>query len=327
VVLGYIAALLFAALAPAAAAWALSRNAAFATLAFNVALGHAVLLGLPLTFMIGRQRINVASCTAAGFLIGAVPWSLLAWPWHPGRIGSASVNGSLTVVNVVPTAFGWLRYAESVVMFGAYGALGGLVFWMILRASKALHAEQAQRVRPSAVSSAALLALLAKALSGSVLEIPAVTRDRSCHNPLRDGRDSLAAVARIHLNAPPDEWKLLAEVFDRIGRDLALSFRNTSRVTPGVVQILHLSLCSESGVLMMANEQHWIVGEVPAKPREIPLAVYETKEASGWRIPARALVAALEERWPGKVTFSDERGRTIPKPAELRGAPQPEAPL
>src|SRR5687768_5789164 len=212
-------------------------------------------------------------------------------------------------------------------MFGTYGAVGGLVFWMALRASKALDAKQpAQRVRPSRISSAAILALLATALSGSVLAIPAVTKDRTCHNLLRDRRDGIGPTARIRLNASPEEWKSLVEVFERVGRHLGLSFRNLSRDTPGVVHVLHLSLCSGSGVIMMANEQHWLVGDVPAEPPEIAIGVYESKEGSGWRIPARALVAALEERWPGKITFSDERGRTVSKPAELGGEPHAESP-
>lgn len=130
VVLGYIAALLFAALAPAMTAWTLSGNAGFANLAYKVALGHAVLIALPLTIITRRRWINVASCTTAGFLIGAIPWSVLTWPWRPDRVGSASVNGLLTQMNGVPTAFGWYRYAESVVVLGAFGALGGLVFWL-----------------------------------------------------------------------------------------------------------------------------------------------------------------------------------------------------
>jgi hypothetical protein len=91
-----------------------------------------------------------------------------------------------------------------------------------------------------------------------------------------------------------------------------------------VVHVLYLSLCSESGVVVFALQQHWMVRDVPDEPPGISVGVYETKEGSGWRTPARALVAALEERWPGKVTFSDERDRTIPRPAALGGEPQSE---
>jgi hypothetical protein len=169
-----------------------------------------------------------------------------------------------------------------------------------------------------------ILALLATALSGSVLAIPAVTKDRTCHNLTRDRRDGIGPVARIHLNASPEEWKVLAEVFGRVGGDFGLSFRNKSRETPGVVHVLYLSLCSESGVVVMANERHRLVDELPSESSGIGVGVYETNEGSGWRTPARALVAALEERWPGKVTFLDERGRTIAKPADLREEPQSE---
>ena len=49
------------------------------------ALGHAVLLGLPL-FLVFRLKgwVNVVSCVALGFAVGAVPAGVLTWPMeHP----------------------------------------------------------------------------------------------------------------------------------------------------------------------------------------------------------------------------------------------------
>ena len=45
------------------------------------ALGHAVLLGLPL-FLVFRLKwwVNVMSCVALGFAVGAVPAGVLTWP-------------------------------------------------------------------------------------------------------------------------------------------------------------------------------------------------------------------------------------------------------
>ena len=59
------------------------------------ALGHAVLLGLPL-FLVFRLKgwVNVMSCVALGFAVGAVPAGVLTWPMeHPELHTSASVDG------------------------------------------------------------------------------------------------------------------------------------------------------------------------------------------------------------------------------------------
>jgi len=74
---GATTALLFAALAPALVMAALWHTAEVAPIAFVftfvIALGHAVLLGLPL-FLVFRSKgwINVMTCVVLGFAVGAV---------------------------------------------------------------------------------------------------------------------------------------------------------------------------------------------------------------------------------------------------------------
>jgi hypothetical protein len=135
------AAIVFAGLAPAlvmAALWYTAKIAptAFA-FTFVIALGHAVLLGLPL-FLVFRSKgwINVMTCVVLGFAVGAVPDGVLTWPMHHAEFHmSASVDGVPTIVNGLITAAGWVSYVKPVVYCGLFGALGGFAFWVALTCS------------------------------------------------------------------------------------------------------------------------------------------------------------------------------------------------
>jgi len=135
---GAATAFLFAGLAPALVMAALWHTAVIAPIVFAftfaIALGHAVLLGLPL-FLVFRSKgwINVMSCVVFGFAVGAVPTGVLAWSMqHPELHTSTSVDGAPTIINWVTTAAEWISYVKPLIYFGLFGALGGFVFWVAL---------------------------------------------------------------------------------------------------------------------------------------------------------------------------------------------------
>ena len=106
---GFATAVVFAGLAPALVMAALWHTAKIAPIVFAftfaIALGHAVLLGLPL-FLVFRSKgwINVMSCVVFGFAVGAVPTGVLTWPMqHLELHTSASVDGAPTIINGVIT--------------------------------------------------------------------------------------------------------------------------------------------------------------------------------------------------------------------------------
>jgi hypothetical protein len=126
---GVAVAFLFASLAPAlvmAALW-LTTEIALTVLMFTfaIALGHAILLGLPL-FLIFRSKgwINVMLCVVVGFAVGAAPAGVLTWPMQHALFHA--FYGSVA-------AAGWLSYLKPLICFGSFGALGGFTFWFILR--------------------------------------------------------------------------------------------------------------------------------------------------------------------------------------------------
>ena len=92
------------------------------------ALGHAVLLGLPLVLVFRLKGwVNVMSCVALGFAVCAVPAGVLTWPMeHPELHTSASVDGVPTAISGV---IGWSSDVKTLIYFGSLGALGGFAFW------------------------------------------------------------------------------------------------------------------------------------------------------------------------------------------------------
>jgi hypothetical protein len=135
---GATTALLFAALAPALVMAALWHTAEVAPIAFVftfvIALGHAVLLGLPL-FLVFRSKgwINVMTCVVLGFAVGAVPDGVMTWPTHHLELHtSAFVDSVRTIINGIITSAGLVDYVKPVIYCGLLGALGGLAFWVAL---------------------------------------------------------------------------------------------------------------------------------------------------------------------------------------------------
>ena len=166
-----------------------------------------------------------------------------------------------------------------------------------------------------------LLGATAVLLTSIVLAIPTITKDRSCHNMFRDGRQHVTPQVGIELHIDAQDWPKLTEVFKELASGYALSFRNSSKTEPGIFQLLGLSLCNERGTNIEAHWQEWASEKWKASPlarRGVPLGVYELQKDSGWEQLARDLIAKLESVWPGKVVFRDRGGRLVPMPRELQ---------
>jgi hypothetical protein len=127
------------------------RSWKVAVMAFVVSGAHVLLLGLPAFALVIRTKSFAWwSAVGLGFLLGALPLALLSWPLNYGQGTSAShwENGRMveTLVNGVPTSAGWWSYVGGVAAMGCLGAVGGLSFWLVLRAlrsrpSVATHAD------------------------------------------------------------------------------------------------------------------------------------------------------------------------------------------
>ena len=327
------AAFILAALAPAVAAAGLEKSIKLMPLTFLVAFAHAVGLGLPLFLIFRKKRlVNFISCGGIGFIVGALPIGVLSWPLAYWRApGQASINGVPTVVDGLPTAAGWLYYVQTLAYFGLFGALAGLIFWTVLKLSGELatrepsadYGSEQTSYRSGSARPSMLLGAAAVLLTSIVLAIPTITKDRSCHNMFRDGRQSVIPRVSIDLNIDVQDWPKLTEVLKEFASGHALSFRNSSRTEPGVFRVLALSLCNERGTNIGAHQQEWASAQWKSSPLArlgVSLGVYELQRDSGWEQLARDLIAKLESVWQGKVGFKDGGGRVIPMPRELQGS-------
>jgi hypothetical protein len=138
----WIAATLLGALVPAAIVSMRLAGPALPMLwlfAFGVALGHAIILGLPAALLYRAKRWHRPDvAVATGFLIGAIPIGILNWPVRNAPNSTMSFGDTLLNVDGVPTLAGWLEFLRVLGMFGSLGAVGALVFWLTLRWSGAL---------------------------------------------------------------------------------------------------------------------------------------------------------------------------------------------
>jgi hypothetical protein len=322
----WVAAFLFAAIMPAIFVAMLGGSLQVVLIAFSIALGHAVILGLPLALLFHAKRwINAISSIGAGFLVGILPAGIFTWPLLHGP-DQASVDGVPTVVDGMPTLAGWISYAQFLAFLGACGALAGLTFWLILKFSSEKADQATTQPQPKSgsrrdstrigigIASAGVL------LVGAIVAIRSITKDRTCHNMFRDGRSSIGPKVNMDLKITVDEWSRLAEFFERFGATQGLSYRNANESRPNVFETLGLSLCSEQGINILAIDQRWEgrKSEPLGSDHSVAIGVYEATENSDWRRLAQDFIAELNTAWPGKVEFEDKDGRVIPMPEELR---------
>jgi hypothetical protein len=101
--------------------------------AFFVALGHAVVLGLPAFVLLrwaGWTRWWV--CLPAGFAIGALPFAVMFSPFTEAA-GFSQVGDKILVQGGVTTLAGWIAYLTGVAGLGILGMAGALAAWLTWR--------------------------------------------------------------------------------------------------------------------------------------------------------------------------------------------------
>lgn len=314
----FAVATLVASFTPAFAFGVLSSSATVVPIAFVIALAHAALLGVPLATLLWRKnRLTACSAMVSGFAVGSAIVFVLTWPALFSGV-SGSVNGIATVVNGVPTTAGWVNYAKGVAFFGQFGAVGGLAFWVSLKLHGAFEHKSTGKRGPFAQKSVSYFGLLVVFIVAGVLLIPAATKDRSCHNVLRDGRTSISPVLHIDLDVKESDWPDLTQLYIDFAQAHAMQFRDSSENRPGAVTLLYLSACRDDFVVS-TNEQRWSHRNFePTMPGwGIGIRVYEMEIGAEWPVAAMDLTERLERRWPTQVRFRDNSGSIVPRPPNL----------
>jgi hypothetical protein len=116
--------------------WVRIKN--FSVMTLLISGAHVVLLGVPLFLVLAvKNMVRGWSAIISGFVLGSIPVAVWAWPLRYAAGSSSShwdgekmVN---TMVNGVVTIAGWLSYVKGVLFMGAFGAIGGLSFWLVWR--------------------------------------------------------------------------------------------------------------------------------------------------------------------------------------------------
>lgn len=145
----YVAAIVGAALAPAVIFWlpavarylhageteAISVAFLFTFYVFVIALGHAVFFGLPAVIFFQRRGwTTIKEAAGIGFLVGALPMAVLSVCLWLASLAYAPSPAELR--------FGLRRMSPLVpglvaaVSLGVFGWIGGLVGWLVWRASE-----------------------------------------------------------------------------------------------------------------------------------------------------------------------------------------------
>jgi hypothetical protein len=270
----------------------------------------AVILGLPVYVAARAARRDTPLVAAImGFIVGAaIPLFIVLT-----RSGAdyASVGNTVTELNGSYTAAGWLRNLAFAGFFGLLGTGGALLFWLAVRRTGQSETAPTKRAG-SAAWRTLLLPGAALILVAAAFVIPYATADRSCHNPLRDGRNSISVAASFDLRIGADQWRTLGQEIEAFQQSGKWSIRGDPRSSDGHAG-LQISLCKEPGTNIL----------VIASPglNEVGISVYQPQGGSSWMPEFRALYQRMKARWPNDIIFTDREGRET-RPPEWAAAEQ-----
>ena len=103
-----------------------------------IAAVHALVIGIPLYAFLARRRTPGLALTLAGaFLVGALPSLLLVASLTPPPMDAAGAlfGGSESGPVLRAQIERWAEYFAAPFFFGGCGMIGGLAFWLVVRAS------------------------------------------------------------------------------------------------------------------------------------------------------------------------------------------------
>jgi hypothetical protein len=129
-------------------AW--SQFAQVLSLTLGTSFLYVLVLGVP-AFLLLRWRNAIRWWTAVimGFVLGCLPLAIDLWPYELGvRSTTSHWDGEkmvATMIDGVPTFAGWLSYVKTVSIFGVFGAVSGLAFWLVWRNTRSNKPLQATR--------------------------------------------------------------------------------------------------------------------------------------------------------------------------------------
>ena len=97
-----------------------------------------VVIGIPSLLLLRHfNRLSWLSLSSVGFIAAATPIAIYGWSEYPGSSSAGNWYGTPIdfVIDGQKTFFGWLSYAQGVLLFGLHGLAGALAFYFAWRRS------------------------------------------------------------------------------------------------------------------------------------------------------------------------------------------------
>jgi len=243
----------------------------------------------------------------AGLVVGAAIPALLVLTGPAAD--SASVGGTPTVVGGAYTAAGWLKNLGMVLAFGAAGAIGGVVFWTVVRG----------RGDPAEVGKARMAILVGAAACVLVAAFTAtsLTTDRSCHNPLRNGDTSISPIAGFTLLAGKDQWPKVEAILGEFQRSNDWAVQSDVRLGDDFPWF-QVSVCEEPGT------QIFVHGLLDFGGRdEVRFDAFTFANGAEWQDALRSIHDAVKSQQLGEVEYKHGEEWPSDPPAWLGSGDEP----
>ena len=297
-------AVLASAIVPALTFGLLASSLNSVTLAFFVALAHAIVFGLPAYFFLTRKRkLTWYLSICAGYIIGCIVPAIIFFPYKPGQNYDAFVNNKETIIDGTPTIYGWLDYVMATLSYGLFGVLGGFAFWLTLKIQNTPKSSIKNNL--ISISPHTIIPLFVLVTSVTISMLPTINRDRSCHNPLRSGGSSISPVLSLDISITDDEWPKMTDFFIQFSQEYDLEFKDSSDFKPDVYMTLYLSICHDSGFNFSTAEQRWarkkFRNSIPDP--SVRISVFEFGDDTNLKSIAQHFIIDAKERWPNKVSI------------------------
>lgn len=209
-----------------------------------------------------------------------------------------------TVINGSYTWAGWTQGFIFAAGFGLLGVIGGLLFYFALSRSQR-HTPAESTPQFSATWRGGVLLAAALCVVLSAFAMSEASKDRSCHNPLRNGRSSIAPVASFDLKVGPDQWKRAEGIIHGFGTKRGWDVFSEV-LADDDFKWFQMSLCREPGtqIAVQGLSEFGLVS----------ISVFQPQGGNSWRLPFVTLLGSIEEAWPKSVEFQGPTGAKINRP-------------